>query len=110
MKEKVWKSKLQTCPEPSKVGYIIYSVHIPQVHDLAENLVTDIERENGETIETAFHSEVYFQNEEDRRSFFKTYNVNDEYQRISHNHRKLTTIYCAPKYRNLLAINLLSNL
>ena len=89
------------------MGFNIYSAHTLQVHHLIENLVTAIERENGEKIKTVIQSEVSFQNEEDRRALYKTYNGNDECQRISHNHRKVPTIYCAPKYRNLLATNLL---
>ena len=90
------------------MGFIIYSAHTLQVHHLIGNVVTSIEIENGDTINTAIRSEVAFQNEEDRRSFYKTYNGNNKSQRIEHNHRKAPTIYCAPKYRNLLAINLLS--
>ena len=86
----------------------MYSAHTLQVHHLIKNLVTDIERENEKTIKTAIQSKVAFKNEEYRKSFYKSCNENDEYQRIYHNHRKVTTIYCAPKYRNLLSIHLLS--
>ena len=88
------------------MGFIMYSAHTLKVHHLIEYVVTSIERENTNTIKSAIQSEVDFKNEEDRRSFYKTYNGNNESQRISHNHRKLPTIYCAPKYRNLIAINL----
>ena len=33
-KAQVCKSKLQSCPEPSKVGDIMYSAHTIQVNDL----------------------------------------------------------------------------
>ena len=86
----------------------MYSAHMLQVYHFIKNVVTSTERENWDIIETAIQYAVAFQNEEDRRAFYKTYNGNDESQRIAHNHRKVPTFYCAPKYRNLLAINLLS--
>ena len=107
LKEKFWKFKLQTCPDPSKVAFIMYSDHTLQVHHLIKNIVTAIERETGDTTKTSTQSEVAFHNEEDRRALYETYNGNDGSQRISHNHRKLTTIYCATEHRNLLVINLL---
>ena len=90
------------------MGFIMYSAHMLQVHQIIKNLVRSIERDNGGTIETAINSKVAFQNEDYRRAFYKTYKRDYETQRISHNHRKVPNIYCAPKYRNLLAINLLS--
>ena len=42
-------------------------------------------------------SDVDFHNEEDRKSFYKRYIGYEEPQRISHNHRKVPTIYCGPK-------------
>ena len=79
------------------MGFILYSAHTLQVHHLIKHLVTAIERDKEDTIKTAIQSEVAFHNEEDRRAFYKTYNGNNESHRISHNHRKLSTIYCAPK-------------
>ena len=72
--------------------FVLYIAHMLQVHHLIENVVTAIERENGDTIETAIQSEVAFHNEEDRRSFYRTNNGNGESQRIAHNYRKLPTI------------------
>ena len=86
----------------------MYSAHMLQVYHLIKNLVIAIERENGDTIKTAIQSELAFHNGEDRGSLYKTYKRNNESQRIAHNHRKVPTIYCAPKYRDLLAINILS--
>ena len=51
-KAQVWKSKLQSCPEAPKLVFNIYSAHTLQVHHLIINVVKDIERENGSTIET----------------------------------------------------------
>ena len=90
------------------MGFIMYSAHTLQVHHLIGNVVTAIEREKGDTIKTDIQSKSAFHNEEDKRAFYKTYKGNDKSQRISHNHRKLPTIYCAPKYSNLLVIKLLS--
>ena len=89
------------------MGFIMYIAHMLQVHHLIENFVTYIERENGDPIETAIQYKVAFQNEEDRRDFYNTYNGKNESQRIVHNQRKVPNIYFAPKNRNLLAINLL---
>ena len=77
-----------------------------QVHHLTKNVLKATERENKKT-ETAIQSEVDFQNEEDRKGFYKSYNGYDESQQIASNHMKVPTIYRAPKYRNLLAIHLL---
>ena len=85
----------------------MYSTRTLQLHNLIENAVKSIEIENVDTIETSIRSKVAFQNEEDRKTFYNIYDRNDDSQRISHNLRKVTTIYCGPKYRNLLAIYLL---
>ena len=86
----------------------MYIAHTLQLQNLIKNAVKSIETENRYTIETSIRSKLAFQNEEDRRTFYRIYDRNDESQRIAHNIRKVTTIYCAPKYRNLLAIHLLS--
>ena len=70
----------------------MYSAHMLQVYHFIKNVVTSIERENWDTIETAIQYAVAFQNEEDRRAFYNTYNGNDDSQRISHNHIKVPTI------------------
>ena len=54
------------------MGFNIYSAHTLQVHHLIENLVTAIERENGEKTETAIQYEVAFHNKEDRIALYKT--------------------------------------
>ena len=72
LKAQVWKAKLHTFTEPPKVGFIMYSTHTLQVHYLIENVVTAIERENGEKTETAIQYEVAFHNKEDRIALYKT--------------------------------------
>ena len=68
-----------------------------QVHHLIKNVVTAIERENRDTIKKSIQYEVAFHNEEYGRAFYNTYNGNDESHMITNNHRKVSTIYCAPK-------------
>ena len=90
------------------MGLIMYSTHTLQVHHLIKNIVPSIERDNREKIKTANQSEVDYHNKEDRKSFYKRYDGYEKPQIISHKHRKVPTIYCAPKYRNLLALRILS--
>ena len=73
-KAQVWKSKLQSCPEPSKSVHIMYIAHTIQVNDLIKNLLEAIQAENGHNIETSIQAEAAFQTE----SFYKNFNRNDE--------------------------------
>ena len=44
----------------------------------------------------------------DRKLLYNNYNKDGKDQRISKNHRKVSTVYCAPIFRNLLTIHTLS--
>ena len=61
-------------------------------------------------MEIAIQSEVAFQKETERKLFYKNFNKHDEGERSSHNRRKAPTIYCAPKYHNIISIHLMSAL
>ena len=89
------------------MGFIMYSAHTLQVNHLIKNIVPSIERDNRETTKTAIQSEVDFHKKEDRKSFYKRYGEYDKPHSTSHNHRKVPTIYCGAKYRNLLDIHIL---
>ena len=56
-KAQVWKSKLQSWPEPSKVGYGIYCAKNTQMVDLIKNVLGVIEKENFHHIGIAVHLE-----------------------------------------------------
>ena len=59
-KNQVWKAKLQTFPEPSKVGLIMYSANTLQVNLLVNNVLSVIKQEKDLDIEVAIQSEVAF--------------------------------------------------
>ena len=52
----VWKSKLKSCPKPSKLGYIMYSASTLQVQELVNNMIIFIKKEKGKEIEIAVQS------------------------------------------------------
>ena len=54
--------------------------------------------------------EAAFKTYSERKVFHKNYNRHDEEERYSLNHRKVITIYCAPKYHNTIFIHFISAL
>ena len=52
-KNQVWKAKLQTFPEPSKVGFIVYSANTIQVNLLVKNVLSVIKQDKYIYIEVA---------------------------------------------------------
>ena len=86
----------------------MYSAHTLQVDLIIKNVLRVIEQENGHYIETTIHSEVSFQTIEDRKIFYNSYRKHVKYQRTSHNHIKVPTVYFAPIFFNILIIHLLS--
>ena len=106
-KTQVCKAKLQSFLEPSKVVFIMYSTNTLQVKILIKNILSFIDQDNGPAIEFSIQSEVSFLTNEDVKGFYKAYDRYDKYQRISHNHIKLLTVYCAPRFRNIMLIHLL---
>ena len=109
-KDQVWKLKLQSCPEPSRVGHGIYCANNIHSNDIVTHVLKVIEKKNGPKIEIAIHQEAVFQTDSKRKIFYKSHNISDETERIYLNHRKVPTIYCPPEYHNILAIHLLSAL
>ena len=88
----------------------MYSANTPQVNLVVNNVLSVIKQEKDLDIEVAIQSEVAFLTNEDRNDFYTSQYMYDEEQIIAHNHRKFPTVYCAPKFRNILAIHILSAL
>ena len=88
----------------------MYCANNIQSANLISNFIEVIEKEKGFKIEISVHQEADFQMDPERKLFYKNYNRSDEEEHISLNHRKVPTIYCASKYRNTLAVHLLSSL
>ena len=65
--------------------FIMYNSHTLQVYHLIKKLVRSIEIYNVATVQTCIKSEAAFQNEEDRKVFYKSYDKYDETQKIAHN-------------------------
>ena len=63
------RETIQSCPEPSKVGHIIYIVHTLQVQDLIKNSLNTIEQDIGHKVETVILYESAFHTEAIRRRF-----------------------------------------
>ena len=106
-KYQVWIEKLQSCPEKYNMGYIMYIAHNIQVQDIIRNVLKTIEQKNVHKVDIAIASEATFQTEADRKLFYKNFNKHDKDQCTSHNHMKVTTIYCGPRLKILLFIHLL---
>ena len=88
----------------------MYSANTSQVNLLVKKVLSVIKHKKYLYIKVAIQTEVAFITNKDRKDFYASYNRHDEEQQISHNHRKVPTVYCAPKFRNTLAIHLLSAL
>ena len=88
----------------------MYSTPNLQISDLVNNVLEVINDEKGIGIKISTQLETYFYTENKRKAFYKSYNREDEQEKIKSNHRKIPTVYCTPKYRNLLAIHMLSEL
>ena len=54
--------------------------------------------------------EAALQTDSEQKLFYINYNKNNESEQTSLINRKVPTIYCTPKYRNLLVVHLLSAL
>ena len=66
-KAQVWKATLQTCLEPSKVGFIMYSENTLQMKLLVKNVLLVIKQEKDFYIEVAIQSEAAFLTNEGRK-------------------------------------------
>ena len=74
-KAQVWKSKLKTCPEPSKVGFIMHSSQNFQTSYLVNNVLEVIKDEKWIDIEICTQLDPAFHTENDRKSFYTSYNI-----------------------------------
>ena len=86
----------------------MYRTNNLQVNLLVNNVLSVNEQEKGHNIEVAIQPKVAFLTNRYRKVFYKYYGIHDEYQRTPHNHRKFLTVYCAPRFQNIMAIHILS--
>ena len=87
----------------------MYSANTPQVNLLVKNVLSVINQEKVHNIKMATQSEAAFLTNEDREGFYRSYEIKYEEHRVSHNHRKVATVYCATRFRNTLVTHLLSD-
>ena len=109
-KIQVWKAKLQKCPEPEKVGHVMHGANNILASDLIYNVLKVVEKEMKLKIDILVQLEAAFHTDSEQEIFYKNYNNHDKEEHTALNHRKVPTTYCHPKYRNLLAVHLLSAL
>ena len=64
-KAQVWKSKLQIFPDPSMVGFIMYSTNTLQLNPLVKNVLSVVKQKQNLNIEVEIQSEVAFLKNED---------------------------------------------
>ena len=69
-KSQVWKSKLQSCPEPSKFGHVIYGASNIQATDLITNLLTVAGKEKNRKIEITVQPQAEFQTDTEKKLFY----------------------------------------
>ena len=101
-KSQVCKSKLQSCPEPPRVGHVMYCANNIQLNDLIG--VKCIKDRNSDSLRGRISNRLR------EKLFYRNHNRSDETERIFLNNWKAPTIYCPPKFPNILAIHLLSAL
>ena len=106
-KAQVCKSKLQSCPDPYKLGYLVHSANNIQMVDLITNVLEVKETENGYNIGIAVQLEAVFKMEAEIKIFYKNYNRHDKEEQYSLNHIKVPTVYCSPKYCNTIVLHLI---
>ena len=73
-KAQVWKAKLQSFPEPSKVSHKMYCANNIQASDLIYNVLSVHERENECKVEITFQLESSFQKYLEQKLFYKNHN------------------------------------
>ena len=101
-KPQLWKSKLQSFPYPSRVGHVMYCANNIQLNDLIG--VKCIKDRNSDSLRGRISNRLR------EKLFYRNHNRSDETERIFLNNWKAPTIYCPPKFPNILAIHLLSAL
>ena len=80
------------------------------MNPLVKNVLSGIKQEEYIEKEVAIKSEATFLTNEDRKELYASYDGLDVEQRVPHTHRKAPIAYCAPIFRNILDIHLISTL
>ena len=91
-------------------GFIMHSSPNFQISDLFKNVPEVIKYKKGVDIKITTQLYPYLCVDNERRTFYTSYNREDEQENINFNHCKIPTVYCPPRYRNLLSIHMLSEL
>ena len=86
----------------------MYSANTLQVKPLVKNFLSVIKQEKDLNIEVTIQSEVAFLTNEYRKEICSYYDRHDKDHKITHNHRKVPTVYCTLKFRNILYIHIIS--
>ena len=89
-------------------GFIMHSSPNFQISDLFKNVPEVIKDKKGVDIKITTQLYPYLCVDNERRSFCTSYNREDEQEKMKFNHQKIPTVYCPPKYRNILAIPMLN--
>ena len=86
----------------------MYSENNLEVKLLLKHICLVIKQEKYFYIEVVIQSEVVFLTNKNRKELYASYGRHNKEKRIYQNHRKVFTVYCAPKFSNNLATHLLS--
>ena len=76
----------------------MYSNNTLQLNILVNYVLLFIEQEKVHNIEAAIQLVVASLTNEYRKLFYISYSRHDEDRRIPHNHRKVPTVYCDPRF------------
>ena len=71
-KAQVWKAKLQSCPEPSKISHVMYGANNIWACGLIANVLAFVEIDRKCKIEIAVQLEASFQTDQERKYPSKT--------------------------------------
>lgn len=107
-KGSVYHFILRNCATPTRAGYLMHSAPIFSVKEHIRHVTRVIRMETDQVVEVAVKFEAAFESKELRDSFYKTYDKKDKIQQQLHNYRKVPTLYCAPRHRNMLGLHLLN--
>ena len=64
------KTKLQSCPKPSKVGHVMYGANNIQATDFIKNVLTVVEKEKKNNFEISVQLEAAFQTDTERKLLY----------------------------------------
>ena len=88
----------------------MYSSLTFEISDLVNNVLEVIKYKKGIDIKIANQFDPAFYIDIKRKAFYTSSNIDDEHEKINCNNHKIPTVYCAPRYRNLLSIHMISAL